>query len=68
VASTAVSPWQSLIPAYALVLIVLNSGLPLGVISSRLFAMMIPMALATTMATAPILRRLVPNARRASLT
>jgi Kef-type K+ transport system membrane component KefB len=39
-------------------LIVLNVGLDLGVISPTLFAMMVLMALATTLATAPILRRL----------
>ena len=40
-------------------LIVLNVGLDLGVISPTLFTMMVLMALATTMATTPILRRLV---------
>jgi Kef-type K+ transport system membrane component KefB len=39
-------------------LIVLNVGLDLGVISPTLFAMMVLMALVTTMATAPILERL----------
>jgi Kef-type K+ transport system membrane component KefB len=43
-------------------LIVLNIGLDLGVISPTLFAMMVLMALATTIATTPILRRLVPDA------
>ncbi len=42
-------------------LIVLNIGLDLGVISPTLFAMMVLMALVTTMATAPILNRLVPE-------
>jgi Kef-type K+ transport system membrane component KefB len=42
-------------------LIVLNIGLDLGVISPTLFAMMVIMALVTTMATAPVLRWLVPN-------
>lgn len=37
-------------------LIVLNIGLELGVISPRLFAMMVLMALATTMSAAPLLR------------
>lgn len=37
-------------------LIVLNIGLDLRVISPQLFAMMVLMALATTMATAPVLR------------
>jgi Kef-type K+ transport system membrane component KefB len=41
-------------------LIVLNIGLDLGVISPALFTMMVLMALATTMATTPILERLVP--------
>jgi Kef-type K+ transport system membrane component KefB len=40
-------------------LIVLNVGLDLGVISPTLFTMMVLMALATTMATTPILRRIV---------
>jgi Kef-type K+ transport system membrane component KefB len=39
-------------------LIVLNIGLDLGVISPTLFAMMVLMALVTTMATAPLLRGL----------
>jgi Kef-type K+ transport system membrane component KefB len=39
-------------------LIVLNIGLDLGVISPILFAMMVIMALVTTMATAPLLRLL----------
>jgi Kef-type K+ transport system membrane component KefB len=42
-------------------LIVLNIGLDLGVISPKLFAMMVLMALATTVATAPILRLLLPD-------
>jgi Kef-type K+ transport system membrane component KefB len=42
-------------------LIVLNIGLDLGVISPTVFAMMVLMALATTMATAPVLARLVPD-------
>jgi Kef-type K+ transport system membrane component KefB len=41
-------------------LIVLNIGLSLGVISPKLFAMMVIMALVTTIATAPILRKLLP--------
>ena len=40
-------------------LIVLNVGLELGVISPTLFTMMVLMALATTVATTPLLRRLV---------
>jgi Kef-type K+ transport system membrane component KefB len=42
-------------------LIVLNIGLDLGVISPTLFAMMVLMALATTIATSPILARLIPE-------
>ena len=45
-------------------LIVLNVGLELGVISSTLFAMMVVMALVTTMTTAPVLGWLVPESRR----
>jgi Kef-type K+ transport system membrane component KefB len=41
-------------------LIVLNIGLSLGVIPPALYAMMVLMALATTMATSPILQRLAP--------
>jgi len=41
-------------------LIVLNIGLDLGVISPTLFAMMVVMALVTTMATAPALHFLLP--------
>jgi Kef-type K+ transport system membrane component KefB len=44
-------------------LIVLNIGLELGVISPTLYAMMVLMALATTLMTTPILRRLVPDAQ-----
>jgi Kef-type K+ transport system membrane component KefB len=44
-------------------LIVLNLGLELGVISPTLFTMMVLMALATTIATAPILRRLIGSSR-----
>jgi K+:H+ antiporter len=40
-------------------LIVLNVGFDLGVISPTIFTMMVLMALATTMASAPILQRLV---------
>jgi Kef-type K+ transport system membrane component KefB len=42
-------------------LIVLNIGLDLQVISPTLFAMMVLMALATTMVTAPVLRLLIPD-------
>jgi Kef-type K+ transport system membrane component KefB len=41
-------------------LIVLNVGLDLGVISPTLFAMLVVMALATTLTTAPALRLLAP--------
>jgi Kef-type K+ transport system membrane component KefB len=44
-------------------LIVLNIGLDLGVISPTLFAMMVIMAVVTTMATAPILHVLWPESR-----
>jgi Kef-type K+ transport system membrane component KefB len=42
-------------------LIVLNIGLDLKVISPTLFAMMVLMALATTLATAPVLQILMPS-------
>ncbi|MSR53460.1 MAG: cation:proton antiporter [Gemmataceae bacterium] len=45
-------------------LIVLNIGLDLGVISPTLFAMMVVMALVTTMMTAPLLRVLLPRDAR----
>ena len=45
----------------AVELIVLNIGLDLKVISPTLFAMMVLMALATTMATTPILQLLTPR-------
>ena len=44
-------------------LIVLNIGLDLGVISPTLFAMMVLMALVTTMATGPILTALITPPR-----
>jgi Kef-type K+ transport system membrane component KefB len=47
-------------------LIVLNIGLDLGVISPTLFAMMVLMALATTLATTPLLKRLVPDSAAAA--
>ncbi len=43
-------------------LIVLNVGLDLGILSPPLFAMMVLMALATTMATGPALRPFLPRA------
>jgi Kef-type K+ transport system membrane component KefB len=42
-------------------LVVLNIGLDLGVISPKLFAMLVIMAVVTTVATTPILQRLNPN-------
>ena len=42
-------------------LIVLNIGLDLGVISTKLFAMLVVMALATTLSTAPMLQLLQRN-------
>jgi Kef-type K+ transport system membrane component KefB len=44
-------------------LIVLNIGLDLRVISPTLFAMMVLMALATTMTTSPVLRMLIRHSR-----
>jgi Kef-type K+ transport system membrane component KefB len=44
-------------------LIVLNIGLDLGVITPTLFAMMVLMALATTLATTPVLHWLKPEIR-----
>ena len=43
-------------------LVVLNIGLDLGVVSEKLFAMMIVMALVTTAATTPLLEWLYPRA------
>jgi len=43
-------------------LIVLNVGLDLGLLSPTLFTMFVVMAIVTTLATAPILRVLTPNA------
>ena len=42
-------------------LIVLNIGLDLGVITPRLFTMLVIMAVITTMMTSPILTRLIPS-------
>jgi Kef-type K+ transport system membrane component KefB len=44
-------------------LVVLNVGLDLGVISPRLFAMLVIMAVVTTLATAPLLKLLNPAIR-----
>jgi hypothetical protein len=44
-------------------LVVLNIGLELGVISPTLFAMMVVMAVATTMATTPIVHALMLGRR-----
>lgn len=49
-------------------LIVLNIGLDLRVISPPLFAMMVVMALVTTMATAPVLQGLLPQRASAPAT
>jgi Kef-type K+ transport system membrane component KefB len=49
-------------------LIVLNIGLDLRVISPPLFAMMVVMALVTTMATAPVLQWLLPQTASAPAT
>lgn len=43
-------------------LIVLNIGLDLGIISPTLFTMMVVMAIATTVATSPLLRLTIPAA------
>jgi hypothetical protein len=40
----------------------LNIGLEIGVISPTLFAMMVLMALVTTLTTAPVMRWLIPAA------
>lgn len=48
-------------------LIVLNIGLDLGIISPELFAMMVIMALVTTMTTAPVLNWLVATDKRDEL-
>ncbi len=42
-------------------LIVLNIGLELGIISKTVFAMMVVMAIVTTMATTPILQWIAPG-------
>jgi Kef-type K+ transport system membrane component KefB len=47
-------------------LIVLDIGLGMGVIAPTLFAMMVLMALATTLATSPALARLLPTANGAT--
>jgi Kef-type K+ transport system membrane component KefB len=44
-------------------LIVLNIGLDLRVISPTLFAMMVLMALVTTLVTTPLVRRLAPPSK-----
>lgn len=49
-------------------LIVLNIGLDMGIITPRLFTMMVIMAIATTIATAPILRWLIPDEKSLDLT
>jgi Kef-type K+ transport system membrane component KefB len=44
-------------------LVVLNIGLDLGIISPALFAMMVLMAVITTMMTTPLLQLLAPAGR-----
>ncbi len=46
-------------------LVVLNVGVDLGLVSPRLFTMLVLMALATTLATGPLLRALGPPTPRA---
>jgi Kef-type K+ transport system membrane component KefB len=48
-------------------LIVLNIGLDLGVISPTLFAMLVLMALATTLATGPALHLVLDGKTKASV-
>ncbi len=48
-------------------LIVLNIGLDLGVISPTLFAMMVIMALVTTLTTSPLLKWLAPDSLQAPI-
>jgi Kef-type K+ transport system membrane component KefB len=43
-------------------LVVLNAGVDLHVLSPTLFSMMVIMALATTMMTAPLIDRVLPRA------
>lgn len=45
-------------------LVILNIGLEIGVISPKLFAMMVLMALLTTSITTPLLERVSSAARR----
>jgi Kef-type K+ transport system membrane component KefB len=47
-------------------LVVLNVGMDLGILSQALFAMMVLMALATTLMAAPVLKRVLPPRIRAS--
>lgn len=47
-------------------LVVLNAGLDIGIITDRLFAMMVVMALFTTWVTSPLLRWVYPSAPAAS--
>ena len=47
-------------------LVVLNVGMDLGILSPALFAMMVMMALATTLMAAPVLKRVLPPRIRAS--
>jgi Kef-type K+ transport system membrane component KefB len=54
--------WRQAAALGTLMNTVLNIGLDLRVISPTLFAMMVLMALATTLATAPVLQMLIPAA------
>jgi Kef-type K+ transport system membrane component KefB len=47
-------------------LVVLNVGMGLGILSPALFAMMVLMALATTLMASPMLKRVLPPIIRAS--
>lgn len=49
-------------------LVVLNLGYDLGILSPKIFTMMVVMAVTTTMITGPVVRLLKPNAARARLT
>jgi Kef-type K+ transport system membrane component KefB/nucleotide-binding universal stress UspA family protein len=70
-ARTTGSPWREAAAIGVLMntrglmeLIVLNIGLDLGVISPALFTLMVLMALATTIATTPVLRWIYPEAEQ----
>jgi Kef-type K+ transport system membrane component KefB len=48
-------------------LVVLNAGMDLGILSPTVFTMLVIMALVTTFATTPLLRRLYPRSERGPL-